>query len=207
MRKVAKSPWIMHYDASSCNGCDIEVLACLTPVYDAERFGVVNCGDPFQADILLITGGVNKQNAEVVKQLYDQMAEPKVVCAVGVCACTGGIFKECYNILGGVDTVIPVDVYVPGCAARPQAILDGVVKAVGIFQQKADEMDKQKKIKPAPQAAPVEEKAEEAAEPAVQAAEPVTEAAEGAVAEPVAEAVEEKAAEAAEAGKEVVAND
>ncbi|MBE6009057.1 MAG: NADH-quinone oxidoreductase subunit NuoB [Lachnospiraceae bacterium] len=195
MGKVAKSPWIMHYDASSCNGCDIEVLACLTPVYDAERFGVINCGDPFQADILLITGGVNKQNAPIVKQLYDQMAEPKVVCAIGVCACTGGIFKECYNILGGVDTVIPVDVYIPGCAARPQAILDGVVKAVGIFQQKADEMDKNKKMKPAPQAAPVEEKAEEAAEPVVQAAEPVAEA---------AEAVEEKAVEA---GKEVVAND
>ena len=201
MGKVAKSPWIMHYDASSCNGCDIEVLACLTPVYDAERFGVVNCGDPFQADILLITGGVNKQNAQVVKQLYDQMAEPKVVCAVGICACTGGIFKECYNILGGVDTVIPVDVYVPGCAARPQAILDGVVKAVGIFQQKADELAAQKKNPPkAPQAAPVEEKAEEAveaaAEPAVQTAE---------AAEPVAQAAE--AAEAVEAGKEVVAND
>ncbi|MBQ7446334.1 MAG: NADH-quinone oxidoreductase subunit NuoB [Eubacterium sp.] len=210
MGKVAKSPWIMHYDASSCNGCDIEVLACLTPVYDAERFGVVNCGDPFQADILLITGGVNKQNAQVVKQLYDQMAEPKVVCAVGICACTGGIFKECYNILGGVDTVIPVDVYVPGCAARPQAILDGVVKAVGIFQQKADELAAQKKNPPkAPQAAPVEEKAEEtveaAAEPAVQTAETAE-----AAAEPVAqaaEAVEEKAAEAVEAGKEVVAND
>lgn len=200
MGKVAKSPWIMHYDASSCNGCDIEVLACLTPVYDAERFGVINCGDPFQADILLITGGVNRQNAEVVKQLYDQMAEPKVVCAIGICACTGGIFKECYNILGGVDTVIPVDVYIPGCAARPQAILDGVVKAVGIFQQKADEMDKNKKMKPAPQQAPVEEKPEA---PAVAA-----EAAEAAEA-PVAEAAEatETVAEAAEAGKEVVAND
>ncbi|MBQ9022594.1 MAG: NADH-quinone oxidoreductase subunit NuoB [Eubacterium sp.] len=210
MGKVAKSPWIMHYDASSCNGCDIEVLACLTPVYDAERFGVVNCGDPFQADILLITGGVNKQNAQVVKQLYDQMAEPKVVCAVGICACTGGIFKECYNILGGVDTVIPVDVYVPGCAARPQAILDGVVKAVGIFQQKADELAAQKKNPPkAPQAAPVEEKAEEAVEAAAEPAVQTAETAEAA-AEPVAqaaEAVEEKAAEAVEAGKEVVAND
>ena len=210
MGKVAKSPWIMHYDASSCNGCDIEVLACLTPVYDAERFGVVNCGDPFQADILLITGGVTKQNAQVVKQLYDQMAEPKVVCAVGICACTGGIFKECYNILGGVDTVIPVDVYVPGCAARPQAILDGVVKAVGIFQQKADELAAQKKNPPkAPQAAPVEEKAEEAVEAAAEPAVQTAETAEAA-AEPVAqaaEAVEEKAAEAVEAGKEVVAND
>ncbi len=138
--KISRSPWLLHYDASSCNGCDIEVLACLTPVYDAERFGVINTGDPMQADILLVTGGVNTQNAQVVKQLYDQMAEPKVVAAVGVCACTGGIFKDAYNILGGVDKVIPVDVYVPGCAARPEAIIDGVIKAAALFQEKLEKM-------------------------------------------------------------------
>ncbi len=138
--KISRSPWLLHYDASSCNGCDIEVLACLTPVYDAERFGVINTGDPMQADILLVTGGVNTQNAQVVKQLYDQMAEPKVVAAVGVCACTGGIFKDAYNILGGVDQVIPVDVYVPGCAARPEAIIDGVIKAAALFQEKLENM-------------------------------------------------------------------
>lgn len=126
----------MHYDASSCNGCDIEVLACLTPVYDVERFGIINTGDPKQADIFLITGAVNDQNKEVVKQLYDQMPEPKVVVAVGVCACTGGIFKDCYNILGGVDKVIPVDVYVPGCAARPESIIDGVVKGLDVLEKK-----------------------------------------------------------------------
>lgn len=138
MANVKRSPWLLHYDASSCNGCDIEVLATLTPVYDAERFGVVNTGDPMQADILLVTGGVNAQSAEVVKQLYDQMARPKVVVAVGVCACTGGVFKDCYNISGGVDTVIPVDVYVPGCAARPESIIDGIVKAVKILQERSD---------------------------------------------------------------------
>lgn len=126
----------MHYDASSCNGCDIEVLACLTPVYDVERFGVINTGDPKQADIFLITGAVNDQNKEVVKQLYDQMPEPKVVVAVGICACSGGIFKDCYNILGGVDKVIPVDVYVPGCAARPESIIDGVVKGLDVLEKK-----------------------------------------------------------------------
>lgn len=126
----------MHYDASSCNGCDIEVLACLTPVYDVERFGVINTGDPKQADIFLITGAVNDQNKEVVKQLYDQMPEPKVVVAVGVCACSGGIFRDCYNILGGVDKVIPVDVYVPGCAARPESIIDGVVKGLDVLEKK-----------------------------------------------------------------------
>ena len=142
MGKVKRSPWLLHYDASSCNGCDIEVLACMTPVYDVERFGVVNTADPMQADILLVTGGVNSQSAAVVKQLYDQMARPKAVVAVGICACTGGVFKDCYNINGGVDTVIPVDVYVPGCAARPESIIDGVVKAVQIFQERSDAHDK-----------------------------------------------------------------
>ncbi|WP_022757576.1 NADH-quinone oxidoreductase subunit B family protein [Butyrivibrio fibrisolvens] len=138
---VKRSPWLLHYDGSSCNGCDIEVLASLTPVYDAERLGVVNTGDPMQADIFLITGGINAQNAPVVKQLYDQMPRPKVVVAVGVCACTGGVFKDTYNILGGADTVIPVDIYVPGCAARPQSIIDGIIQAVALFQQRSDEHD------------------------------------------------------------------
>lgn len=108
-----KSPWLIHYDGSSCNGCDIEVLACLTPLYDVERFGIVNTGDPKHADIFLVTGGVNAQNLPVVRQIYDQMPEPKVVIAVGTCACTGGVFRECYNMLGGMDKAIPVDVYVP----------------------------------------------------------------------------------------------
>ena len=139
MANITRSPWLLHYDGSSCNGCDIEVLACLTPVYDAERLGVMNTGDPMQADIFLITGGINSQNQATVKQLYDQMPNPKVVVAVGVCACTGGIFKECYNILGGADTTVPVDIYVPGCAARPQAIIDGIIEAVKLFQKKSDD--------------------------------------------------------------------
>ena len=138
MGKLAKSPWMLHYDGSSCNGCDIEVLACTTPVYDVERFGIINTGDPFQADILLITGGINSQSESVVKQIYSQMPNPKVVVAVGIC-------KECYNIKGGVDTVIPVDIYVPGCAARPQAIIDGVVKAVELLQKKREAFASQRK--------------------------------------------------------------
>ncbi len=147
MVKMSKSPWLLHYDGSSCNGCDIEVLACLTPVYDVERFGVVNTGNPLHADILLITGGINSQNESVVKQIYSQMPNPKVVVAVGTCACTGGVFKECYNIKGGVDTTIPVDIYVAGCAARPESIIDGVVKAVGLFQNKYENYIKKNKNK------------------------------------------------------------
>ena len=126
----SKSPWILHYDGSSCNGCDIEVLACLTPLYDIERFGAINTGNPKHADIFLITGSINEQNITVVKQLYDQMPSPKAVVAVGACAATGGIFKECYNVMGGVDKVIPVDVYVPGCAARPEGIIEGLALAL-----------------------------------------------------------------------------
>ena len=116
-----KSPWVVHYDCGSCNGCDIEVLACLTPVFDVERFGIVNIGDPKHADVLLVTGTVNQRNKDVLKNLYDQMPEPKAVIAIGACACTGGVFQDCYNVVGGVDHVIPVDVYVPGCAAKPSS--------------------------------------------------------------------------------------
>ena len=136
MPAFAKSPWILHYDATSCNGCDIEVLACLAPGFDVERLGVLNTGNPKHADIFLITGGVNEQSRSVLLNLYNQMPNPKVVVAVGICAATGGIFRECYNIAGGVDTVLPVDVYVPGCAARPEAIIDGILKAVAVLKEK-----------------------------------------------------------------------
>ena len=110
-------------------------------MYDVERFGIINTGNPKHADVFLVTGSVNEQNKAVVKQIYDQMVEPKVVVAVGICANNGGVFRECYNIMGGVDTVIPVDVYVPGCAARPEAIIDGVVKGLGVLEEKRKAMD------------------------------------------------------------------
>lgn len=125
-----KSLWVMHYDCGSCNGCDIEILAALTPKFDVERFGIVNIGDPKQADVLLVTGAVNHRNKEVLKNLYEQMPEPKMVIAIGTCACTGGVFHNCPNVLGGVDKIIPVDVYIPGCAVRPEQIIDAVVLAL-----------------------------------------------------------------------------
>jgi ech hydrogenase subunit C len=135
----AKSPWIMHFDCGSCNGCDIEVLACLTPLYDVERFGIINVGNPKHADVLLVTGTVNHRNKKVLKNIYDQMPEPKAVIAIGACGNTGGIFREAYNVVGGVDKVIPVDVYVPGCPAKPEAIIDGVVTGLAKFAQKVEE--------------------------------------------------------------------
>ena len=136
MSFITKSPWILHYDGSSCNGCDIEVLACLTPLYDIERFGIINTGNPKHADVFLITGAINEQNIQIVKNLYAQMPDPKVVVAIGICATSGNFFRECYNVQGGVDKVLPVDVYVPGCAARPEAIIDGVVLGLGVLEKK-----------------------------------------------------------------------
>jgi ech hydrogenase subunit C len=147
MSLMQKSPWIIHYDGSSCNGCDIEVLAALTPMYDVERFGVINTGNPKHADIFLVTGSVNEQNKSVIKNIYDQMPDPKVVVAIGICACSGGVFRECYNVLGGPDKVIPVDPYVTGCAVRPEAIIDGVVKALGIWENKRREQTGKKGAK------------------------------------------------------------
>ncbi len=125
-----KSPWLLHFDCGSCNGCDIEILACLTPIYDVERFGIINIGNPKHADVLAVTGPANHRNYRVLRNLYEQMPDPKMVIAIGTCACTGGVFYNCPNILGGVDKVVPVDVYIPGCAVKPEAIIDGVVLAL-----------------------------------------------------------------------------
>jgi ech hydrogenase subunit C len=138
-----KSPWVLHYDCGSCNGCDIEILAALTPRFDAERFGIVNIGDPKQADVLLVTGPANRRNYKVLQNLYSQMPEPKVVVVVGTCGCTGGVFHNCPNVLGGVDKVIPVDVYVPGCAARAEQIVDGVVLALQKLAEKSERMEEE----------------------------------------------------------------
>ncbi len=136
MSSIKKSPWVVHYNASSCNGCDLELVATLTPMYDPERFGIINTGNPKHADLLLVTGSVNARNVEVLETLFNQMPSPKAVVAIGICATSGCVFAEAYNVLGGVDKVLPVDVYVPGCAARPEAILDGILRALDVLEQK-----------------------------------------------------------------------
>jgi membrane-bound hydrogenase subunit mbhJ len=125
-----KSPWVFHVSTGSCNNCDIEIIAALTPRFDVERFGIVLQGSPRHADILLVTGILNRQTLERAKRVYAQTPDPKLVVAVGTCACTGGIFRGSYNFAGPLDRVIPVDVYIAGCPPRPQAIIDGIVKAL-----------------------------------------------------------------------------
>lgn len=125
------SPWVVHFNSGSCNGCDIEILATLTPRYDLERFGVKLKGSPRHADVLVCTGPVTRQARERLLRIYGQMHEPKFVVAVGSCALSGGVFRDCYNIMGGIDQVIPVNAYIPGCPPRPTAIIDGLVKMLG----------------------------------------------------------------------------
>lgn len=122
------SPWAIHFNSGSCNGCDIEILATLTPRYDLERLGVQLQGSPRHADVLVCTGPVTRQARERLVRTYEQMPEPKFVIAVGSCGISGGAFQGCYNVIGHIDEVIPVDVYIPGCPPRPEAIIDGIVK-------------------------------------------------------------------------------
>ncbi len=121
--------WVYHMNTGSCNGCDIEILAVLTPRYDVERFGIMLVGSPRHADVLLVTGPVTTQMASRVKRVYEQVPDPKMVIVVGNCGTEGGVFHESYNLVGPVDQVIPVGVYVPGCPPRPEAIIEAVAKA------------------------------------------------------------------------------
>jgi len=121
------SPWAIHFNSGSCNGCDIELLATLTPRYDVERFGIKLQGSPRHADVLIATGPVTLQAKDRLIRVYEQMPEPKFVIALGSCALSGGVFDGCYNVVGDLSKVIPVDVYIPGCPPRPEAIIYGVV--------------------------------------------------------------------------------
>jgi len=123
-----KSPWILHFNTGACNACDIEIIASLMPRYDLERFGVQLKGTPRHADVLVCSGPVTRQIEARLRRIYDQMPEPKFVVAVGTCACSGGVFRGCYNVKSGIDAVLPVAAYIPGCPASPKAIIDGVVK-------------------------------------------------------------------------------
>lgn len=137
-----KSPWVIHFNAGACNGCDIETVAAITPLYDIERFGSLLQGTPRHADVLLCSGPVTRQLQDRLVRIYEQMPEPKFVIAIGACACSGGTMDGCYGVLSGVDKAIPVSMYVPGCPASPDAIIDGVVKLLKDYEEKLNSADK-----------------------------------------------------------------
>lgn len=127
---LKRSPWLLHFNTGGCNGCDIEFLASLTPKFDVERFGILVEGSPRHADILAVTGPVTLQVKDRLIRIYEQMPRPKHVIAIGSCACSGAPFKDCYNVHSGIDAVMPVDTYVPGCPPKPEAIIDGAAKLI-----------------------------------------------------------------------------
>ncbi|MFO7997065.1 MAG: NADH-quinone oxidoreductase subunit B family protein [Dehalococcoidia bacterium] len=129
LKAFNRSLWVYHLNTGSCNGCDIEILAVLTPRYDVERFGIMLVGSPRHADVLLVTGPVARSMEDSVRRIYAQTPDPKVVIVVGNCGAEGDVFHEAYSLVGPIDQIIPVDVYVPGCPPRPEAIIYGVVKA------------------------------------------------------------------------------
>lgn len=132
---LGKSLHIRHVDSGSCNGCDFEMSTLLNPVYDIQRFGIDFVASPRHADMLLVTGGVTRHLEEALRKTYQATANPKMVVAIGACACGGGIFGETYANHGGVDKIVPVHVYVPGCPPRPQAIIEGILQALDRFEE------------------------------------------------------------------------
>jgi Ni,Fe-hydrogenase III small subunit/ferredoxin len=126
-----RSLHIREVDAGSCNGCEVEIVGLNSPVYDIERFGIHFVASPRHADMLLVTGPVTRNMELALRKTYDAMPAPRIVVAVGACGCSGGIFGQNYASLGGVDQVIPVDIYIPGCPPNPHALLHGILLAVG----------------------------------------------------------------------------
>lgn len=129
-KALLKSPWVFHLATGSCNNCDIEILDCLTPRFDVERFGMLLVGSIKHADVLLVTGSCNRMSAEKLKRLYDQTPKPCLVVAVGTCTGSRGMFVDSYNCPVPLDHIIPVDVYIPGCPPKPEAIIAGAVKLI-----------------------------------------------------------------------------
>lgn len=128
---LGRSLHIREVDAGSCNGCEIEIVGLNSPVYDIERFGIHFVASPRHADMLLVTGPVSRNMELALKKTYEATPDPRLVVAVGACGCSGGIFGQNYACLGGVDKVIPVDVYIPGCPPNPLALLQGILMAIG----------------------------------------------------------------------------
>lgn len=135
-RILGRSLHIREVDAGSCNGCEVEIVGLNSPVYDLERFGIHFVASPRHADMLMVTGPVTRNMELALRKTYDATPEPRLVAAVGACGCSGGIFGRNYATCGGVDQVLPVDVYIPGCPPNPHALLHGILVAIGRLEEK-----------------------------------------------------------------------
>ena len=134
-KRLAKSLWVFHVSASPCNNCDIEILDLLTPKYDIERFGIKLVGSIRHADVMLVSGIVNKKIEPRIKRLYSQAPKPIFVVAIGACMTSQGVFRESYNRCKEVKDVIPVDMWIPGCPPKPEAMIEGIAKLIGVLNE------------------------------------------------------------------------
>jgi len=139
LKDIKRSFNVFRVDCGSCNGCEIEIFAAITPMWDPERFGFKLVASPRHADILLCTGPLTRQMYYPLLRAYKATPDPKVVVAVGACGCTGGIFHDSYCVWSGIDSTIPVDVWVPGCPPHPASIIYGLATGLGILDQKLKE--------------------------------------------------------------------
>lgn len=132
-KRLAKSIWVFHVSASPCNNCDIEILDLLTPRYDIERFGIKLVGSIRHADVLLVSGIINQKVAPRIKHIYEQAPRPIFVVGVGTCPSGGCCFNDSYNQVPKREDIIPFDLYIPGCPPKPESMIEGVVKLVGVL--------------------------------------------------------------------------
>ena len=132
-KRLAKSLWVFHVSGSPCNNCDIEILDLLTPKFDVERLGIKLVGSVRHADVMLLTGVINRKIAPKIKRLYQQAPKPIFVVAIGSCPASTITFKESYNRVEKIEDVIPIDMYIPGCPPKPEAMIEGVAKLIGVL--------------------------------------------------------------------------
>jgi formate hydrogenlyase subunit 7 len=136
LKDIARSAYVFRVDCGGCNGCEIEIFAAITPVFDAERFGIKVVASPRHADVLLFTGAMTRAMRMPALRAYNAAPDPKITIAYGACGCTGGIFHDLYSVWGGADKILPIDVYIPGCPPTPGATIYGFALALGLLGQK-----------------------------------------------------------------------
>ena len=136
LKKIKRSAYVYRVDCGGCNGCEIEIFAAITPVFDAERFGIKVVPSPRHADILLFTGAVTRSMRMPALRAYHSAPNPKICISYGACGCGGGIFHDLYCVWGGSDHIVPIDVFIPGCPPTPAATIYGFAVALGLLEQK-----------------------------------------------------------------------
>lgn len=136
LKDIKRSAYVYRVDCGGCNGCEIEIFSAITPVFDAERFGIKVVPSPRHADILLFTGAVTRAMRVPALRAYESAPDPKICISYGACGCGGGIFHDLYCVWGGSESIVPIDVWIPGCPPTPAATLYGFAVALGLLEQK-----------------------------------------------------------------------